>query len=105
MGELNLIAHFRAHAPTHPWLRVGPGQDCAVLSWPAEREIAFKIDQVVEGTHFVFSGAGAITPRQAGWKAMAKACSDIAAAGVWPVAPTGPVNLQRRSDGTVALGP
>lgn len=104
MGELNLIKHFRAGAPTHPWIKVGPGSDCAVLAWPGQHEIAFKIDQVIEGSHFVLSGPEAATPYQAGWKAMAKACSDIAAAGGWPVATTVALNLRKGSNEALALG-
>ena len=103
MGELSLIKKFRAGAPTHPWITVGPGQDCAVLNWPADRDQAFKIDQVSEGTHFVLKGEGAATPYQVGWKAVAKACSDIAAAGCWPVAAMVAVNLRKGSDEKVAL--
>ena len=103
MGELSLIKKFRAHAPGHPWMIVGSGQDCAVLRWKADRDLAYKIDQIVEGTHFVFTGDDAATARQVGWKAMAKACSDIAATGFWPVAATVAVNLQRGSPETIAL--
>jgi len=104
MGELRLIKRFRAAAPRHPWVAVGPGQDCAILNWPGDRDLAFKIDQVVEGTHFVLQGPEAATPRQVGWKAMAKACSDIAAVGFWPVAATVAVNLRRGSSEKLALG-
>ena len=104
MGELSLIKIFRAHAPKHPWIVTGPGHDCAILHWPSQRGQAFKIDQVVEGTHFVLSGPGAATPQQVGWKAMAKACSDIAATGFWPVAATVAVNLPKKSDERIALG-
>jgi thiamine-monophosphate kinase len=104
MGELDLIKKFRLESPTHPWIAVGPGQDCAILNWPGERDQAFKIDQVVEGTHFVLSGEGAATPAQVGWKAMAKACSDIAATGFWPVAATVAVNLRKGSNEKIALG-
>lgn len=103
MGELSLIKRFRADAPTHPWIVVGPGQDCAVLRWPADRDQAFKIDQVCEGTHFLLQGSGAATPYQIGWKAVAKACSDIAATGFWPVAATVGVNLRQGSDEKIAL--
>jgi thiamine-monophosphate kinase len=104
MGELKLIKYFRAHAPTHPWLAVGPGQDCAVVRWRGGRDLAFKIDQVQEGTHFVLKGPEAATPFQVGWKAVAKACSDIAAAGFWPVAATVSLNLRRGGDEKIALG-
>jgi thiamine-monophosphate kinase len=103
MGELSLIAKFRASAPGHPWLLAGPGHDCAVLRWNARRDLAYKIDQVVEGTHFVLSGSGAASPRQVGWKALAKACSDIAAAGCWHVAAAVAINLQKGSDEKLAL--
>ena len=106
-GELNLIRHFRVHAPKHPWLAVGPGQDCAILNWAAERDLAFKIDQVIEGTHFLLkpnsSGDTVATPYQVGWKAMAKACSDIAACGFWPVAATVAVNLPKNTDAQLAM--
>lgn len=98
MGELSLIRHFRRNPPGHPWLKVGPGQDCAILHWGDGRDLAYKIDQVVEGTHFLLDGPEASSPRRIGWKAMAKACSDIAAAGCWPVAAVVAVNLNRRLD-------
>jgi thiamine-monophosphate kinase len=103
MGELELIKRFRAHAPGHPWLVAGPGHDCAILNWAAERDLAFKIDQVQEGTHFVLQGAEAASGYQVGWKAMAKTCSDVAAAGFWPVAATAALNLRRGSDEAIAL--
>ncbi len=86
MSERALIRKFRAMAPGHPWLRVGPGDDCAILDWNPGRGLAFKIDQVVEGTHFLLKGEKAATAREVGWKAMAKTCSDLAATGYWPVA-------------------
>lgn len=104
MGELSLIRRFRKHAPTHPWLAVGPGHDCAILDWPGDRDLAFKMDQVLEGAHFVLHGPDAATPFQVGWKAMAKACSDIAATGFWPVAATVALNLRRGTDERIALG-
>lgn len=86
MPELSLLKYFRRHAPRHPWLSVGPGQDCAVLRWPANQPVVFKIDQLVEGVHFCSSGPQAATPRQIGWKAVAKTFSDAAAAGCMPIA-------------------
>ena len=103
MGELSLIEKFRAGAPMHPWITVGPGSDCAALSWPADEELLFKIDQVVEGTHFLLSGPGVATPYQVGWKAMAKTCSDIAAAGGWPVAAMVAMNVRKGSTDELVL--
>ncbi|MBE7465062.1 MAG: thiamine-monophosphate kinase [Planctomycetes bacterium] len=103
MGELALIRRIREAPTGHPWLKVGPGSDCAVVTWPAGHEMAYKIDQVVEGAHFVLDGPEAATPRQIGWKALAKAASDIAAAGCRPVAALVAINLRNGLDDTFAL--
>lgn len=103
MSELSLIKKFRKHAPTHPWMTVGPGQDCAALRWDSKCELVYKIDQVQEGTHFLLRGKEAATPYQVGWKAMAKTCSDLAAAGASPVAAMVAVNLQKGTDPKLAL--
>lgn len=103
MSERSLLRHFRENAPGHPWVRVGPGQDCAILSWDGTRAMAYKIDQVVEGVHFLLAGPEAATPRQVGWKAMAKTCSDIAAAGCWPVAAVVAAHLRPDLDDAWAM--
>jgi thiamine-monophosphate kinase len=103
MAERKLIEYFRKHAPSHPWLRVGSGQDCAALRWSANSEVIYKIDQVQEGTHFLLKGRETATPYEVGWKAMAKMCSDIAAAGCWPVAAMVAVNLRKGSSDRIAL--
>lgn len=95
MSELDLIRFFRQHPHGHPWLKIGPGHDCAILSWDAGQDLAFKIDQIVEGTHFLLSGPEAAEPQEVGWKAVAKALSDMAAAGAEPVAATVAVHLRR----------
>ena len=100
MGELSLLQEFRARAPQHPNIRIGPGSDCAVLTCTPGNEQTFKIDQIVEGTHFLLSSA---TPRQIGRKAMNKALSDLAAAGSWPVAAMVAVNIRRGSPDSLAL--
>jgi len=74
-----------------------------VLHWDASRALAYKTDQVVENIHFVLNGAGAATPRQVGWKAMAKTGSDIAAAGCWPVAATVAAHLRPDLDDEWAM--
>ena len=94
MGELSLLKLFRERAPGHRWVRVGPGHDAAIVEWKQDRDLAFKIDAIVEGVHFVLEGDGAATPEQAGWKAVARAISDIAAVGFEPVAITAAVSLR-----------
>jgi len=103
MSELDLLRAFRLDPPAHPWLKVGPGHDCAILSWEQGRDLAYKIDQIVEGTHFLLEGSEAAAPRRVGWKAVAKAASDIAATGFAPVAAVVAVNLRRNLSDAFAL--
>ncbi len=103
MGELDLIREIRRTAPTHPWVTLGPGDDCALLNWAPDKGMAFKIDQIVEDTHFQLNGDAAAKPHEVGWKAMAKACSDVAAMGYWPVAATVAVHLPAYLDESWAL--
>ncbi|NDA09311.1 MAG: thiamine-monophosphate kinase [Verrucomicrobia bacterium] len=64
-----------------PGLRHGIGHDCAVLASPDRRlDLVLKTDAVIEGVHFLRS-----TPApQVGRKAIARALSDLAAAGATP---------------------
>ena len=62
-------------------LRHGLGHDCAVLSSPSKNlDLVLKTDAVVEGVHFSRSTPAA----WAGRKALARALSDLAAAGATP---------------------
>ena len=64
-----------------PGLRHGLGHDCAVLSAPSKKvDLVLKTDAVVEGVHFLRSTPAA----WAGRKALARALSDLAAAGATP---------------------
>jgi thiamine-monophosphate kinase len=86
MGELELIRWLRARglAGARPGLvRVGPGDDCAVLAGlPARRELLLKTDGVVAGVHFDRRARA----ERVGWKAMCRPLSDIAACGGEPLA-------------------
>ncbi len=66
--------------PGHEGLRVGPGDDCAVVVRDAEWDGLLKTDVVVEGIHFT----GETEPALIGHKALARALSDIAAMGGIP---------------------
>ena len=72
----------RAFHPTRPQgVRHGIGHDCAVLALPSRgSDLVLKTDAVVEGVHFLRS-----TPApRVGRKALARALSDLAAAGATP---------------------
>ena len=69
------------HSHRFPGLRHGLGHDCAVLSSPSKNlDLVLKTDAVVEGVHFSRSTPAA----WAGRKALARALSDLAAAGATP---------------------
>src|SRR5437762_14386596 len=54
----------------------GPGDDCAVVRFPAKDNFQLlKTDCIVEGIHFFAASAPALV----GWKAMARPLSDFAA--------------------------
>lgn len=66
---------------SNPTLKLGIGDDCALIQPPAGEEIAITSDMLVEGRHF-FAGADA---EQLGRKALAVNLSDLAAMGAKPL--------------------
>ena len=80
--DLWIARWTRALGPARlPSLRHGPGHDCAVLASPSKHlDLVMKTDAVVEGVHFLRSTPAPL----AGRKAMARALSDLAAAGATP---------------------
>lgn len=83
MNEFALIARLTAHAPTHPAVVTGPGDDCAILDLGQPDTLTlFKTDAVVEGIHFTAE----TPPEKIGRKALARCLSDIAAMAGKPVA-------------------
>lgn len=64
-----------------PGVRHGLGHDCAVLApAPGGSDLVLKTDAIVEGVHFLRTTPAAL----AGRKALARALSDLAAAGATP---------------------
>lgn len=79
-GEFQLIGHIRGRGTVpSERVRVGPGDDCAVLACRGADSLVVTIDTVVEGTHFTLKSA---TLEQVGAKACLTALSDVAAMGV-----------------------
>ena len=80
-GEDRLVAEITRGLPLGENVRVGAGDDCAVIGAPrAARWTLLKADVVVEGVHFLRED----DPRRVGWKALCRAISDIAAMGGVP---------------------
>ncbi len=67
----------------HPAVRVGIGDDAAVLEVPAAYEAVVTTDMVMEGTHFDLATQ---SPERVGRKALAVNLSDLAAMAAEPVA-------------------
>ena len=92
LGETDLIRRVIApllkagessNKPAGWKLRQGIGDDAAVLSPPAGRDLLFASDMLVEGVHF---RRNVLPAKWIGWKALARNISDIAAMGGRPVA-------------------
>jgi thiamine-monophosphate kinase len=81
LGEDRLIARLIRGLALGDDVRVGAGDDCAVIGAPrAARWELLKTDAVVEGVHF----EPGEKMERVGWKALCRALSDIAAMGGVP---------------------
>lgn len=81
LGEERLLRKLLPHLPADANVVAGPGDDCAVVRLANRNSLlVLKTDCVVEGVHFT----AATKPRDLGWKAMARALSDFAAASAVP---------------------
>ena len=84
-GELALIQHIRKRAGQAPVgaLRLGIGDDCAILRPRPREEIVVTTDLSLEGRHFRRDWHPA---QSIGHRALARGLSDIAAMGARPLA-------------------
>ncbi|HYR08435.1 MAG TPA: thiamine-phosphate kinase [Longimicrobium sp.] len=80
-GEFDLIRRFLAGKPQDERedVRVGPGDDCAVVAGDG---IALSSDMSVEDVHFRRDW---LAPEEIGWRAAAAALSDLAAVAARPI--------------------
>ncbi|HOX05147.1 MAG TPA: thiamine-phosphate kinase [Planctomycetota bacterium] len=99
MGELDLIRWIRTRGlpgARRGLVKVGPGDDCAVLAGQGTGwDLLLKTDGVVAGVHFGRNASAGLVGR----KALARALSDIAATGGEPVAAVVHAALARRHAG------
>ena len=84
-GELAIIRHIRSQAghSNSRAVRLGIGDDCALLRPRAGQELAVTTDLTIAGTHFRMDWHA---PESAGHRALARGLSDLAAMGAVPVA-------------------
>jgi len=81
LGEDCLVAALTRRLTLGEDVRAGAGDDCAVIGRPRDaRWQLLKTDVVIEGVHFLPEEE----PGSVGWKALARAVSDIAAMGGTP---------------------
>ena len=84
MRELELVERIRAGGRLRgAGVRVGIGDDCAVLRVRAGEEMVVTTDFLLEGRHFRQDWHAA---ESAGWRCLARGLSDVAAMGARPVA-------------------
>lgn len=82
LTEFTLIERYFAHATAAAdHVRLGIGDDCALIAPPAGSLLAISTDMLVEGRHFFADMA----PRALGHKALAVNLSDLAAMGARPM--------------------
>lgn len=94
MRELDLLSRIydrsRDLSGSFPQVLVGPGDDCAVIA-AGGGQLLLKVDQLIEGRHFVRGTALDLIAR----KAIARAVSDIAAMAGTPTAALAAATLPR----------
>jgi thiamine-monophosphate kinase len=73
---------FAADAPCDDRVRIGPGDDAAVLQPPAGSSLLVSCDMSVEDVHFRRAW---LTWEEIGWRSVASALSDLAAMGGEPL--------------------
>ena len=92
MRESEFIEWIRSQSHFDPDIvPVGPGDDCAVITFGTERLIV-TTDQVLDGVHFRLADHG---PQAAGRKGMARNLSDVAAMAAAPFGAVATVALSR----------
>jgi thiamine-monophosphate kinase len=90
--ETEFIGWLRAHLPPHPSLRLGLGDDAAVLSLRGSGDVVMTTDLVSDGVDF---HVDTDDPRRIGRKALAVNLSDLAAMAARPLAAVVSIALPR----------
>jgi thiamine-monophosphate kinase len=99
LGEFDYINWLRKRSSGAAHVRVGPGDDAAVLDLPAGAPLVVTTDMLLEGSCFRLAEAG---PRRVGRKAIAVNLSDIAAMAAKPIAAVVAGGLPREGGRTLA---
>jgi thiamine-monophosphate kinase len=98
--EQQFIAWLRQQLPPHPLLRLGLGDDAAVLQLAGVDECVITVDLLTEGVDFLLEE---VDPRRVGRKALAVNLSDLAAMAARPLAGVLAVALPRQGGQALAV--
>ena len=98
--ERSFIAWLRQRLPPHPLLRLGPGDDAAVLRMANVDECVVTVDLLTDHVDFELSE---IDPRRVGRKALAVNLSDLAAMASKPLAAVIALALPRDNSKELAV--
>ena len=103
--EHSFIAWAKQRAARLPKVKLGIGDDCAVLGLESfdlqASDMVVTTDSLCDGTHFILSECG---PQAAGRKLMAVNLSDLASMAATPVACFLSLCLPRKNAGDIAAG-
>src|SRR5574344_1133655 len=94
MDEFELIKKFFANFDKGEHIKLGIGDDCALLTCPSDSYLAVSTDTFLEGTHFFKD----TDPKAIGYKSLAVNLSDLAAMGADPVGFTLALTLPKYDD-------
>jgi thiamine-monophosphate kinase len=98
--EQQFIAWLRERLPPHPLLRLGPGDDAAVLRMADVEECVITVDLLTDQVDFLLAD---VDPRRIGRKALAVNLSDLAAMAARPLAAVVAVALPRQGGRELAV--
>lgn len=98
--ESQLIAYLRTRIPPHPLIRLGLGDDAAILKMAGGPDCTFTVDLLTDGVDFELAQAD---PRRVGRKALAVNLSDLAAMASRPLAGVVALALPRRGSMDLAV--
>jgi thiamine-monophosphate kinase len=98
--ETELIAQLRQRLPSHPLLKLGIGDDAAILDGAQGPDWVVTVDMLTDQVDFVLDQ---VDPRRIGRKALAVNLSDLAAMASRPVAAVVALVLPRENGMELAL--
>ncbi len=95
--ELEFLRWLRDQLPSHPLLKLGIGDDAAILATAGRGDVVVTTDLIADGVDFNLS---VDSPQRIGRKALAINLSDLAAMAAQPLAAVIALNLPRHGGGS-----